>query len=70
MGARKLLSKTIDVVEVAVRLVLVLLFNLGIVEALVIKLGYLRRRWFRSRSANVSSLKGLLLSGRAKMRCC
>ena len=39
MGAGKLLGKTIDVVEVAVGLVLVLLVQFGIVEFLVVELG-------------------------------
>ena len=37
MSAGELLGKTIDVVEVAVRFVLVLLLQLGIVESLVIE---------------------------------
>lgn len=37
MGAWKLLGETIDVVEIAVRLVLVLLLQLGIVESLIVK---------------------------------
>lgn len=39
MSAREFLCEAIDVVKVAVRLVLVLLIQLGIVEGLVIELG-------------------------------
>ena len=39
MSAGKLLGETVDVVEVAVGLVLVLLVQLGLVESLVIELG-------------------------------
>ena len=39
MSAGKLFGETVDVVEVAVGLVLVLLFKLGIVESLVVELG-------------------------------
>ena len=39
VGAGELLGETVDVVEVAVGLVLVLLVQLGLVESLVIELG-------------------------------
>lgn len=39
MGPRELLGQTIDVVEVAVRLVLVLLLQLAFVERIVVETG-------------------------------
>ena len=41
MRTRKLLSQTIDVVEVSVRLVLVLFLKLVLVEAFVVEIGAL-----------------------------
>jgi len=54
MGAGKFLGKTVDVVEVAVRLVLVFLVQLILVEALVVKFCRLRYR----RYPDMSMLSG------------
>jgi len=53
MGLGKFLSQPIDVVEVAVGLVLVLLVELGIVEAFVIKLRDRGSRGFESESRSI-----------------
>jgi hypothetical protein len=45
MSTGKLFGETIDVVEVAVGLVLVLLVKLGIVESLVVELGSFVLGW-------------------------
>ena len=50
MSAGEFLGKTVDVVEVAVRLVLVLLVQLILVEALIVKFCRLRNRWYSERS--------------------
>ena len=44
VGLRKLLSEAIDIVEVAIGLVFVLLVQLGIVEAFIVKCGQFRGR--------------------------
>lgn len=63
MSAGKFLGKSVDVVEVAVGLVLVLLVQLGLVEAIVIELGRGRSR----RRANGSlGCCGLLRRGRER----
>lgn len=58
MGAREFLGQPVDVVEVAVGFVLVLLLQLGIVEALVIE-----RRTTRGRRVGAGDCGFLLLSG-------
>lgn len=68
MGTRKLLSQTVDVVEVAVRLVLVLLVEFGMVEAVVVKTGCTGWSWWsamlqRCRLFDLGGARG----GRASM---
>lgn len=53
MRLRKLLGKTVDVVEIAVRLVLVLFLQLSIVETLIVEFGQLRCRGLRARDSNI-----------------
>lgn len=60
MSSWELLGQTIDVIEVAVRLVLVLLVQLGSIKSLIVKL----RSLWRSRLSSGGDLGGLLGIGR------